>query len=115
MLKQRINRDWMFQKEGADAWEKITLPHDAMIMEKRDAASPNGNAGGFFPGGTYLYQKNIMGAECYRDKCVMIEFEGIYMNSKVYLNDTEVGGRVYGYSNFYVDITEQLKIGEKTH
>ena len=113
MLKQRINRDWMFQKEGADAWEKITLPHDAMIMEKRDAASPNGNAGGFFPGGTYLYQKNIMGAECYRDKCVMIEFEGIYMNSKVYLNDTEVGGRVYGYSNFYVDITEQLKIGEK--
>lgn len=113
MLKKRINRDWMFQKDGEKQWKKITLPHDAMILEARDPNLENGNASGFFPGGKYIYTKKLFGKKEYEKKTVLIEFEGVYMNSKVYLNDSEVGGRVYGYSNFYVDITEQIRIGEE--
>ena len=55
----------------------------------------------------------IHGKEEYAGKTVLLEFEGIYMDSNVYLNDELVGGRIYGYSNFYVDLTGKLRIGQE--
>ncbi|MBO4785797.1 MAG: DUF4982 domain-containing protein, partial [Prevotella sp.] len=41
-----------------------------------------------------------------------IEFDGVYMNSTVYVNGQEVGHRPYGYSSFEYDITKYLKQGD---
>ena len=109
--KTRINDEWLFQKENDTTWKKITLPHDAMLLEKRNPELVNGNASGFYPGGSYVYRRNLFGKEAYRDKTVLLEFEGVYMNSRVLLNGKEVGGWIYGYTNFYVDLSEELKIG----
>ena len=52
MKKISFNTDWTL---GGKA---VTLPHDAMIAEKRSADASNGGHG-YFPGGTYTYEKTF--------------------------------------------------------
>lgn len=109
-----FNQNWMFRNELKHMPEKeVNLPHDAMQTEKRLADGKTGAAGAFFPGGKYVYRKKIFGVEEYRDKSVFLEFEGIYMKSTVYLNDKKVGGWIYGYTGFYVELTDGLRIGKE--
>ncbi len=113
MKRSDFNHGWRFQKAGADQWQAVTLPHDAMIHETRDPQSPGGNAIGFFTGGVYVYEKTFAVPEDWQDKHVVFEFEGIYKNSKVYLNGREAGGRPYGYSRFFVQADRFLRYGEE--
>lgn len=109
-----FNQGWNFYNDIHNTDEiKVNLPHDAMLTEKRLPNGKTGAAGAFFPGGRYIYRKNLFGAEEYRDKAIYLEFEGIYMKSTVYLNNVRVGGWVYGYTGFYVDLTDKLHIGEE--
>ncbi len=113
MKKKRMNKNWLFWKEGKEQEvARVNLPHDAMILEKRDPELENGNASGFFPGGKYIYTKIIYGKPEYANQTIQLEFEGVYMNSKVYLNDELIGGWIYGYTNFFVDLTGKLRLGE---
>ena len=113
MKRINWNQSWIFYNDIKNQGEQIVdLPHDAMLTEKRLPGMKNGAAAGFFPGGRYIYRKNLWGAEEYRGKSVYLEFEGIYMKSSVYLNNEKVGGWMYGYTGFYVDLTDKLKIGE---
>lgn len=113
MKKQKINTGWIFWKEGCEESKRmLDLPHDAMFEEDRNPALINGNATAFYPGGKYYYVKTIYGSKEWEGKKLLIEFEGVYMNSTVYLNGDKIGGWVYGYTNFYVDITDKLKTGE---
>lgn len=111
MKKVNINRHWLFGKFEDSTMEPIDLPHDAMIHEKRDPAADSGGATGFLPGGKYIYVKDLIGLPEYEGKKLILEFEGIYMDSSVYLNGELMGGRLYGYSNFFVDITGKLRGG----
>lgn len=114
MKKQKMNMDWYFWKECHESEKKkIHLPHDAMLEEERVPDLEKGNATGFYPGGKYIYVKSIWGDQAYAGKSIIVEFEGIYMKSTVLLNQEEVGGWVYGYNNFYVDLTDKLRIGEE--
>lgn len=112
--EQKFNQGWYFWKEGHEADKKqINLPHDAMLEEERVPDLENGNATGFYPGGKYIYVKPMYGEKAYEGKSVIVEFEGIYMNSTVLMNGEVIGGWIYGYTNFYVDLTEHLRIGEE--
>lgn len=109
-----FNRNWLFYNDIHNTGESmVNLPHDAMQTEKRLSGIKNGAAAGFYPGGRYVYRKNLFGKEEYKDKAVYLEFEGIYMKSSVYLNGERIGGWIYGYTGFYVDLTDKLKIGEE--
>ena len=44
---------------------------------------------------------------------VSFEFEGVYHNAEVYINDRKAGFRAYGYTNFYVEADPYLKYGEE--
>ena len=114
MKKQRIVDNWQFWKEGNEsAPQKISLPHDAMICERRRPDLESGSASGFFPGGKYVYVRSLYGREEWKDKAVILEFEGVYMNASVWLNGEYMGGWIYGYTNFYIDLTGKLKTGEE--
>ena len=114
MQKVKFNADWYFWKDGKeDSKRKLNLPHDAMIGETRQPDLPKGSGSGFFPGGKYWYEKTICPDESWENKSVILEFEGVYMNASVLLNGEKVGGWVYGYTNFYVDLTGKLKIGQE--
>lgn len=113
MKKEKLLWGWKFWKDGQQENVKlIDLPHDAMLTETRQPDLPKGGGSGFFPGGKYWYEKTIFCDEDLWDKSVIMEFEGIYMNSTVFLNGEEVGGWIYGYTNFYVDLTGKLRIGQ---
>ncbi len=108
MKKQNWNNGWQFWKDGSHEKIALNLPHDAMLTEQRKADLPKGSGSGFFPGGKYWYEKSLFADTELAAKSVILELEGVYMNAKVYLNGAEVGGWVYGYTNFYVDLTGKL-------
>lgn len=118
MLKKSFNEKWSFSK-GAGGLSlsrsapevEITLPHDAMILEKRDPDCKNQNNTGFFPGGNYTYKKKFYAPKEYENKNIIFEFEGVYMNAMVYINGDFAGKCPYGYSNFYVKANRFLKCG----
>ena len=86
MRKQDFNQDWIFYKEGGQGKQAVTLPHDAMLHEKRDPQSPGTHAAAYFPGGKYIYEKEFTAPQEWTGKKVTLEFEGIYRNSKIYIN-----------------------------
>lgn len=109
MKKIDFMKDWVFSK-GEDDGEKIVrLPHDAMIGEKRNAISPSGSAGAFFPGGIYTYKKNFFVSEDWKNKTTLIEFEGIYKDAKVYINDKKVAENANGYTPFTIKLEDNIK------
>lgn len=57
-MRMDFNDNWIFYREGDDPLE-VTLPHDAMISEKRDAGCPNGVNSGIFPEGNIAMRKNL--------------------------------------------------------
>ncbi len=114
MKRINFNANWMFYPIGAEAEKQtIHLPHDAMIQRNRIQRLKNGSFTGFFPCGDYIYLKNLFGDPAYVDQTVMLEFEGVYMDSIVFVNGEKIGGHVYGYSNFHVDLTGKLIIGQE--
>jgi hypothetical protein len=102
MKKTAFNDNWIFGKENNGMRSPVTLPHDAMILEKRDPKSSSGSASAFFPGGRYVYEKSFSAPKYWADKHILFEFEGVYRNAKVSINGNEAGGRSYGYIPFTV-------------
>lgn len=96
---------WCEPKYNDTAWEDIHLPHDWSIEGEFSPTHPAGVNGGALPGGIGWYRKHFATPDAAR---VFIEFDGVYMNSTVYINGREAGGRPYGYSSFNVEATEFL-------
>ena len=92
------------------SWRRLDLPHDWAIEGDFLPSHPSGAGGGALPGGIGWYRKhfNVETSDCY-----FIEFDGVYMNSTVYVNGREVGFRPYGYSSFEYDITPYIKKGSE--
>jgi beta-galactosidase len=121
--KLAFNSSWKFtlgdnpefrNKDYDDAsWRMLTLPHDWSI--EGDCKEIRGGAGGFFPIGVGWYRKSFVVPESMKQKQVTIQFDGVYMNSEVWINDHFLGCYPYGYTTFQYDITEFLKqgVGEK--
>ena len=58
------------------------------------------------------YRHTIETPEAWRGKRVLIEFEGVYMNAEISLDENYLGRHPYGYTSFTVDLTPYLKYGE---
>lgn len=121
MKAQNLNHEWKFWEEKdsfALVWsvpenaQTVTLPHDAMRLRDANPDSPNGGDTGYRNGGNYVYTKQFHAPEAWREQTVAVKFEGIYMNSLVYLNGQLVGKRPYGYSQFYVYLNNYLNYGK---
>jgi beta-galactosidase len=92
-------------------WRSVDLPHDWSIELDRDPASSSGSAGGFFPTGVGWYQKRLPVPADWREKVVLIEFEGVYMNAEVWLDEHFLGRHPYGYTGFHYDLAPHLRVG----
>ena len=95
-------------EEGYDdsTWRCLDLPHDWAVEGDFSPSNPSGAGGGALPGGIGWYRKHFNPGNADR---YFIEFDGIYMNSTVYVNGREVAQRPYGYSSFVYDITPYIK------
>ena len=120
----KLTFDWRFSlsdspqasEPGFDdsGWETIQVPHDWSILGPYDKDNPSGGQGGYLPTGIGWYRKNIQIDKIDPDKQYLIVFDGVFMNSQIWVNGQKVGGRPYGYISFYFDISEVLKSGQNT-
>ena len=123
--RERLNfdKDWRFllgdsaqmaKAEYNDSWwRRLDVPHDWAIEGDFYVGNPSGASGGALPGGIGWYRKHFtINCESTANNRYFIEFDGVYMNSTVYVNGQKVGNRPYGYSSFEYDITPYVKDGE---
>ena len=120
--KIAVNDNWLFSLEADSmasrsdhndkSWLQVTLPHDWSIQHRFDRNTVSGNDGGYLPAGCGWYRKTFDFSDKDLEKDIRLYFEGVYMDSEVYVNGKYVGGHPYGYSSFYVDITPYLKKGK---
>ena len=101
-------------------WRLLDLPHDWSIEGQfkhlreetgKSAEDPDHNIG-YLPGGTGWYRKSFYALNDFADKVVMVQFDGIYRNSSVWINGHHLGERPYGYSSFWYDLTPHLRAGK---
>jgi beta-galactosidase len=64
---------------------------------------------GYFPTGIGWYRKTFNFPGYSKNHMYSIEFDGVYMNSEVWINGFYLGKRPYGYSSFSYDLTPYLK------
>jgi hypothetical protein len=112
MKKQEFNSQWLFKKVDSKDVQIVDVPHDAMIHEKRDANATGGSGLAYFPGGMYSYEKTFDVPMDWKEQYVLFEFEGVYQNAKVYINDKLAGGSPYGYIPFTVCADNFINYGE---
>ena len=96
-------------------WRKIDLPHDWSIEDLPGTNSPfnhgviNGVGIGFTTGGVGWYRKTLSIPSTQKNKKIIIQFDGVYMNADVWLNGEHLGNHPYGYTTFYYDISDKIK------
>ena len=108
--KQLFDANWSFSKDSS-LWRAVDLPHDWSIEGTFSKDAPAGNDGGYLPTGKGWYRKTFTLGKDAPTKKLRLYFEGVYMNSQVYINGQLAGGHPYGYSSFFVDITPYIKVG----
>jgi beta-galactosidase len=115
------------------AWRKVDLPHDWSIEDLDPGAEPSGEgtiwvggsaptrvgpfdvarsagqeATGWVVGGTAWYRKRFRVDASDERPLTEIRFDGVYMNSEVWINGHSLGRHPYGYTPFAYDLTSYL-------
>lgn len=120
MEKIKFNEGWKAWKDTdpfelvfrvPDDAREVELPHDAMFHEEQKQGAVNGGFTGNIDAGEYKYYKRFYVPKEYQGGHVMLQFEGIYRNASVFVNQSKVGESAYGYTDFTVDIGDYLKYG----
>jgi beta-galactosidase len=94
---------------GGSAPLPVMLPHDAMIGTER---SPAGHAAtAYFPSGNWEYKKSFELSPGDAGSAVYLEFDGVYRDALVRVNDTVVAHRPGGYTDFAVQVDHLLRFG----
>lgn len=94
-------------------WRTLNLPHDWSIEADFSVDNPATPGGGALPGGIGWYRKEFTVDKSSEGKDIYIDFDGIYWNSKVWVNGLLIGERPNGYISFRYDLTPYIKAGEK--
>lgn len=111
MIQIDFCKNWEFSKIGDEGSILVTLPHDAMIHEKREAECESGSAGAYFPGGVYEYKKTFDVPTEWEGKKVLIRFEGVYRKAEIYMNGVKIGRIVNGYTERTFELALVLNYG----
>lgn len=132
-----FNRDWKFHKGNLKSvekydfndskWRLLDLPHDWSIedltvsktSENRTISGPfdkqsiGDRHSGYTIGGVGWYRKHFIIQEADSGKRIYLNFDGIYMNSTIWINGIQVWTQPYGYTAFWIDISDFVNFGKK--
>lgn len=117
-----FNDNWLFvlndnmryaeSECGEEGWKSLNLPHDWSIEYALDKDAPTGGGGGYAAAGIGWYRKHFTVQGLAPGRRFALLFDGVYMDSAIFLNGEKVGGHGYGYSSFQVDLSGKLREGE---
>lgn len=107
-MKTLFNDGWQFTKIAGDTipdnyipeFSSVQLPHDWLIY----------NANDLYETSVGIYVKNCDFGDI-TGKSIRLYFEGVYMDSTVYVNGEEAYTQRYGYSSFEADVSGFLHNG----
>jgi len=127
-----LDADWRFQlgnlpdavNPGFDdqGWRHVDVPHDYVIEGTFNPTNPFPQSGeraswhwlhAFLPTPPAWYRKSISISAADKGKRLWLEFDGVFSNSRYWLNGREIGSQYSGYNRFQFDITDAVKFGEK--
>ncbi|NRD23042.1 DUF4982 domain-containing protein [Winogradskyella litoriviva] len=105
-----------FSKENFDdtSWTTLNVPHDWSFEKGVRKGGDQGQGGGYHDGGIGWYRKSFNVNKANLSNITYINFDGVYMNSEVWINGNYLDKRPYGYISFRYDISKYLKAGENT-
>lgn len=83
-------------------WYNVELPHDWLINDTSK----------LYETGEGWYRRSLTCSAEQLSGRVLLNFDGVYMNSTLFVNGKEAGSWTYGYSAFEHDITDFLHEGE---
>jgi beta-galactosidase len=128
-LQILFDADWRFHRgdvEGGEkvqlddsSWRLLSLPHDWSIEDIPGTDSPidpnaiGGISTGYTVGGTGWYRKAFTVPSKLEGKRFHLQFDGVYMNADVWLNGQHLGNHPYGYTSFWYDITDKIKLDQE--
>ena len=103
------------QKPGFDdsGWRKVRLPHDWSVEGPFERSNLAGGDGAYLPGGVGWYRRELNLPAACRGKKIFAKFDGIYMNSEVWMNGNTTARHWYGYTGFQADLTPFVNFGGK--
>jgi beta-galactosidase len=129
-IHRSFDEGWSFKKDNvtngpekvsfdASTWRKVDVPHDWSIEDLPNQIlgsiqgpfskeSIGGHHTGYTVGGTAWYRKSFKLDKSDLGKIVYIEFDGVYMNSDVWINGHHLGNHPSGYTPFYFNLTPYL-------
>ncbi len=90
-----------------EVWGTAILP--TRIGPFDTQLSAGGRDTGWLVGGTAWYRKHFSASALPIDAQLEIVFDGVYMNSDVWLNGNHLGNHPYGYTPFFYDLTSHLR------
>lgn len=99
-LKGSVETELLQVKEKIAEFQQVDIPHDWLIYDSLN----------LYEDGNGWYRKCFDWKE--QGKIATLVFDGIYMDSTVYINGSFAGEWKYGYSAFVLDITPYLMQGE---
>lgn len=94
------------------AWRSLDLPHDWGVESEFLSSEPN-QTGSLPWNAVGWYRKEFTVPAEKQGKQFYLNFDGVMMMPKIYVNGKLAGEWKYGYSSFQIDITPFLKFGEK--
>lgn len=95
------------------SWQTVSVPHDWSVELDFNASSPATYEGGYLDGGDAWYRTTVS-VDKQPGRRYVLCFDGVYMESTVYVNGQQVHKNYYGYNPFAVDATEQMVSGVNT-
>lgn len=111
-MKKLFNGGWSFWCGEPDLdvseagkhlteFQKVDLPHDWLIADAKN----------LYRDGCGYYRK-IFSMQPKENKRYSLIFEGVYMDTTIWVNEQQAGEWKYGYSTFEIDLTPFVKAGE---
>ena len=99
---QNFNDNWQFKMEQDKTWKPVHIPHDWLIADAKN----------LYKSGVGCYKKIFTPEPLEAEQKLFLRFDGIYMDSTLYVNGQKAGEWKNGYTAFTQEITDFIKPGE---
>ena len=95
---RRFNDGWQFAKGEPKNFAPVSIPHDWLITDPHN----------LYESSLGWYQRTLDASFLQNGQHLILRFDGVYMDSTLFVNGREVGEWKYGYTAFEHDITPFL-------
>ena len=95
------------------SWRPVDLPHDWSIEGPFSMDAPAAGTGAYLPTGIGWYRKRFTLPAAAAGKRVVLQFDGVYQRSEVWINGKSLGMRPNGFITFSHDLTPHLNTPRK--